>query len=736
VNIQEYAWQILVNGSLLDKLGTPLKEDPSDLARPNSEFARAAKGGLSSFSVESFGRDELPALPQRNQEIAFQSHRTSKWKLPNRLQMERPEIRGELLHFFANHELLAIEAMAYAILRWGHQRERFCQDTYRVILQEQEHFRLYQGRMKELGVEFGALPRNDFFWRVIQQLDHFEQYLAVMPLTFEQANLDYAKHFQGLFSEIGDGASADIMQRVYLEEIGHVAQGVKHLLKTTNDQWAAYCHHLPSHVSPTRAVGLNFDESGRRRAGLGEEFIRKVYTFGKAYGRPGKLWIYDPDGEIRYWRSEGDGVLKAPGFFAQVKRDFSFLMTYLSQGHDAVAVEELPAENFVKHLRDLGLAMPFFSLQPFGNATSSAADHKHVNIGGLETWSGLGVQEQEALEAAHAGWHRKLSSKITAHEVGATLRPLWRELAIPLISDEDLGVVLRDQKELDAWIKQARFPLMLKEPLASSGRGNRVLWDLGGWTPAIRTWTDRVLHRSGGILVQRFFPKRYDLSLFFRPQNRTFSSQVLRPAFTRSQGSYYGHGLGSGFPLLPPQVTASLLYGRHQSLASYWQKIYQPLLDHLELLAKNQDLAPWRGPLGIDAMVVVDGDEIKVNPLLEFNPRWTMGAIARSLEPLIMAKAAGMFAVHDLQDLAPVDREMLEKRSPWLGELTVPTGSAVPKLKHGTLLLNPVTARTRFAAILQVAPSLDALRKDALQSKLEAPKALWCFSGPSDFLGL
>jgi uncharacterized ferritin-like protein (DUF455 family) len=214
VNIQEYAWQILVNGSLLDKLGTPLKEDPSDLARPNSEFARAAKGGLSSFSVESFGRDELPALPQRNQEIAFQNHRTSKWKLPNRLQMERPEIRGELLHFFANHELLAIEAMAYAILRWGHQRERFCQDTYRVILQEQEHFRLYQGRMKELGVEFGALPRNDFFWRVIQQLDHFEQYLAVMPLTFEQANLDYAKHFQGLFSEIGDGASADIMQRV------------------------------------------------------------------------------------------------------------------------------------------------------------------------------------------------------------------------------------------------------------------------------------------------------------------------------------------------------------------------------------------------------------------------------------------------------------------------------------------------------------------------------------------
>ena len=66
--------------------------------------------------------------------------------------------RGLVLHFFANHELLALELMALALLKFPQAPEKFRHGLVQTLKDEQEHVRLYQQRMAEIGVEFGQIP--------------------------------------------------------------------------------------------------------------------------------------------------------------------------------------------------------------------------------------------------------------------------------------------------------------------------------------------------------------------------------------------------------------------------------------------------------------------------------------------------------------------------------------------------------------------------------------------------
>ena len=75
--------------------------------------------------------------------------------------------RGLVLHFFANHELLALELMALALLKFPDAPEKFRRGLVQTLKDEQEHVRLYQKRMAEVGVEFGEIPV--FVWKMIQR---------------------------------------------------------------------------------------------------------------------------------------------------------------------------------------------------------------------------------------------------------------------------------------------------------------------------------------------------------------------------------------------------------------------------------------------------------------------------------------------------------------------------------------------------------------------------------------
>ena len=106
------------------------------------------------------------ARPGRSPALAFAPRGTNA-PLPRRSHLDRSEARATLLHSFANHELLALELMAHALLRFPDAPEGFRKGLLTVLHDEQVHLRLYLDRLAVLGMDFGAVPLSSYFWDVV-----------------------------------------------------------------------------------------------------------------------------------------------------------------------------------------------------------------------------------------------------------------------------------------------------------------------------------------------------------------------------------------------------------------------------------------------------------------------------------------------------------------------------------------------------------------------------------------
>jgi uncharacterized ferritin-like protein (DUF455 family) len=221
--------------------------------------------------------------PGRNKNINFSSKQL---KFPAKNKLATIEGAGIALHFFANHELLAIEMMAMAILKYplqGEAGDHFRKGMISTIRDEQKHFTLYNQRMESLGIEFGDLPVNDFFWKQIHDCPTIESFHAMMSLTFESANLDFAYYYKGIFKDCEDFETANILEIVLEDELRHVAAGWNYLndfsTKSKKDIWDHYLSLLPGKITPARAKGINFNCELRKRAGLNSHFINKIKNY-------------------------------------------------------------------------------------------------------------------------------------------------------------------------------------------------------------------------------------------------------------------------------------------------------------------------------------------------------------------------------------------------------------------------------------------------------------------------
>jgi uncharacterized ferritin-like protein (DUF455 family) len=205
-------------------------------------------------------------------------------KFPKKGSFGVKENRAKAMHFFANHELLALEMMAAAILYYPTLNEDdflLKKGIANALMDEQKHFSLYVSRMNILGVEFGDFSINDFFWRYFKEARTIQEFVCMMSLTFESANLDFSLFYRDAYQEFDDQDSARIMQEVYEDEISHVALGVnwiKKWLKSSEHKtiWDFYLNNLPKGLSPARAKGTMFDKDGRSKSGLPSSFLTEL----------------------------------------------------------------------------------------------------------------------------------------------------------------------------------------------------------------------------------------------------------------------------------------------------------------------------------------------------------------------------------------------------------------------------------------------------------------------------
>lgn len=204
--------------------------------------------------------------------------RPKKEKLPSFQDLNQVDHRAICLHRFAGHELLAVEIMAYALLAFPEAPKNFRKGVAHTLKEEQGHVKMYQDRMREMGLEFGDLPLYRHFWNHVPYLIDPIHYVSVMSLTFEMANLDFAPMYQKHFSHFGDTKSASLMDQILQDELRHVSFGYRWLEQMKNPEnssWDTWTHSQGPKLDPKRSMGFVFHEKHRQMAGIPNDWIQK-----------------------------------------------------------------------------------------------------------------------------------------------------------------------------------------------------------------------------------------------------------------------------------------------------------------------------------------------------------------------------------------------------------------------------------------------------------------------------
>lgn len=241
---------------------------------------------------------EIPNAPTRELKIAISEKKS---KIPRLEHLHLPINRGIALHHFANHELMATEIFAWALLKFQNIPDKSRQDLFNSLQEEQNHLKLYLERMQELGIDFGERPLNGIFWKYIPLMQSFEKFSAIMSLSFEGANLDYATIYKKTFEQFEDIKSAEIMEIVFLDELKHVKRGLKVLQRRENQsisEWDYFLSLLDHPFTPRRAKGYFYIPDTRRKVGFTEEFILKLAEYKDEFSNRKKEII--PEG-LKTW---------------------------------------------------------------------------------------------------------------------------------------------------------------------------------------------------------------------------------------------------------------------------------------------------------------------------------------------------------------------------------------------------------------------------------------------------
>jgi uncharacterized ferritin-like protein (DUF455 family) len=663
---------------------------------------------------------ETPRVPGRPAALELDNwQERDKLHFADVRQLHSEKERGLVLHFFANHELLALELMALALLKFPAAPDKFRRGLLQTLRDEQEHLRLYQERMQQVGVAFGEIPVSDFFWKSISPMQSPMDFVTRLSLTLEQANLDYAVHYARIYRELADGDTAAILDRVYRDEIGHVKHGLIWFNRWRDPQeseWEAYRRALDSSLTPNRAKGIGFNREGRRQAGLSDPFIDELELYSRSRGRcPGVYW-FNP-------ACEGQVALGRVGFTPSrpvqlLARDFEALPMLLCAQDDVVLVRQRPSSGFLRQLQRAGFPIPEFA--EYGGENLARTELAQRRISSLRPWgwSPDGGRLLEPLRAnlpeGQAGlWNEAMQRLYSKAWSAALLGKFLRAHSAEddwLCAAEVVGVACATRAEVLARAEEfgnrGFEQVVVKAAFGASGQ-NQVHFFGGQLREGQLRWVENLLKEQGSAVVEPWLDKVVDLSAQL-DMVAPGAARVLGWSrfFTDPRGQYCGsfvHGRMAGLDT----ATRKFLYGQGRD-----PKRLQRLFEDLGgWVAGAMADSGYVGPVGIDLLVYRTAEGLRLKPIVEVNPRFTMGRVALHLGRRVNSARAAVWLVLSTKDIAAAGfasaaafADYMEERCP---ARMMPDGD---QLAEGVLFTTDPGRAQAFVSMLAVGESLEVCK--------------------------
>jgi hypothetical protein len=440
-------------------------------------------------------------------------------------------------------------------------------------------------------------------------------------------------------------------------------------------------------------------------------------------------------------------------------RDLANLPQFLGRSDDIVLVAKRPTVEFLSAVKDAGYPLPEFVELREGriDPASSLCRRK---LGSLRPWA-WGPDIVELLEPLFAkvtgearpksqrfndsiarlyskAWSAAFLRTVLAHSRqvdGMSPKPpegAKVERAVPsaprasaaaapetarptpepwLCTKHEAGVAvgtLEDALEAIAAIRRrGHHRVVAKEAHGLAGHNAIRLWE-PEVLPAQQRWLAHALQDGRQVVIEPWLERQLDFSVQLEMGPRSLKLCGYTGLINDPKGQFQANWAAANYDRrIPANVTA--LFREPANIADRLQRLYG---DILSLLEAELQRAGFVGPVSIDAFVYrTPQGGCRLKPVVEINPRYTMGRLTLELMKQTCPGSCGLFhlvsrtqaSAEGVADFAGYARSLSERFPLHL------EGEPTPKIREGALCLNDPAQAQVCLATFQVSRTLDPL---------------------------
>jgi hypothetical protein len=397
------------------------------------------------------------------------------------------------------------------------------------------------------------------------------------------------------------------------------------------------------------------------------------------------VYLFNPTCDFAVGNSSASW--QANHILQKMEHDMANLPQFLCQPKDIVIVQNHPSQQLINLLTEAGFALPHFrKLNELGTAN---------NFNRLCTWGWSPAAHQLLkplkplcstvfLSSAVAEWkpeHRESYSRNTALQFLQTLLSEYKKPSF--IGQECLPRKCKSIGEVEQWANQWK-QLMVKLPWSSSGRGLQPVTNFP-IHQSVRQRISGMLKNQGEVFVEPLLEKVFDLGFLYEVTSDDVKWLGPSLFFTDEKGQYKGNYLNG----LPSDIS--------DELNLFIKEVLEIIPSiHINLLNRAEIRKLYQGPVGIDTLIYrnIEG-ELKINPCLEINWRFTMGHVTLNLEQYLHKEVKAIFRTYynNQKSFSIFARENIQNQ---------PLKLSDGKIASGFIPLTEISEGSIFGAYLSV----------------------------------
>ena len=409
---------------------------------------------------------------------------------------------------------------------------------------------------------------------------------------------------------------------------------------------------------------------------------------------------------------------------AQLARDLEILPQFLCRQDDVVLVNRRPSAEFLNGLKQAGFMQPEF-VELSNGKIAADGEWCRRKLGWLRPWAwgpdsvelfgplfaNVTAENRTAEQRFNPGiaalyskaWSAALLRKVLESECGAgeagELPIHWREESW-LCTDHELGVAARSLDETLRAIAAIRacghHRVVLKEAFGLAGSNAIRLWE-----PELldtqRRWLANALGDGRQVVVEPWLERELDFSVQLEMGSEGLKLCGFTGLLNDRKGQFLGNWAESYHRHRLPSKVAALLE-KSADIARRLPRLYAQIFTMLEVELQR---VGYTGPVGIDAFVYrTPQGNCRLKPVVEINPRYTMGRVLVELMKRTTPGSCGEFRLISRSVAQAAGHASLESYARSLCErhpLRL-EGEPVPRIREGSVCLNdPNTAKICLA---------------------------------------